>query len=81
MLPFFSLGPGRHYFSNGTEHGYCTIIDRQHTVNPFVAVVVVVVLAIVVIVVCVVDVVLQHLYLKLVRKVIIKIEIIIGYAL
>ena len=57
MLPFFSLGPGRHFFSNGTEHGYCTFFDRQHTVNPFVAVVVVVVVAIVVIVVFVVDVV------------------------
>ena len=29
MLLFFLLGPGRHFFSNRTEHGYRTFFDRQ----------------------------------------------------
>ena len=29
MLLFSFLGPGRHFFSNRTEHGYCTFLDRQ----------------------------------------------------
>ena len=29
LLLFFSLGPGRHLFSNRTDHGFCTFLDRQ----------------------------------------------------
>ena len=29
VIIVFLLGPGRHFFSNRTEHGYCTFFDRH----------------------------------------------------